>query len=140
MKIALIMLVFISIMPYSFGFDYPTQLPDCLKYIHVVEQGQVLPDDPPWTLLGKDDKVWIAEWRATYPRPTAQHCIDIQATASAWVIETRKTTDADFDGWSNAQLRALCKVLLSEINILRVKVGLAKRTATQLKAALKDEL
>lgn len=126
-----------------YATDYPRpQLPDCLRYIHVVEQGQpdVTPETTPWEMAGDTDRDWISKWWASYPQPTPEHCIEVASNAVAYWANDRKDKVADFDGWGNAELKALCKVLLDEINILRAKVNLQARTAAQLKAAIKAKV
>lgn len=122
------------------GADYPKELPTVLEYIHVIEQGQSLSENLPWNLSGKDEKVWISEWKASYTMPTADYCTGKVSLAVAWKANKDKEQKSDFDGWDNASLKALCKVLLDEINILRVKAGLSERTSAQLKAALKAKM
>jgi len=56
------------------------------------------------------------------------------------VAMTPSDNKANFDNWSNAELKAALKVLLNEINILRVKAGLPERTPAQAKAAIKEAL
>ena len=55
----------------------------------------------------------------------------------------RKHSQSDYETWQGVDkdsMIALVKVLLDEINILRVKVGLPERTAAQLKAAIRSKL
>lgn len=61
------------------------------------------------------------------------------ATAVAWSLDQRKDKTADYDNWT-AREKALIKVLMSEINTLRVKAGLQARTKVQIIEALKTEL
>jgi len=93
------------------------------------------------------DDVWQSSidghswgWSLTNAVPTAAQIITEAPTARTWLANYRKDTKANFDNWTNAELKAVVKVLLDEINILRAKASLPARTPAQLKQAIKDKL
>ena len=55
-------------------------------------------------------------------------------------VDSEKTKEADIELKFDSTLKAFALVVLDEINILRVGAGLAERTITQLKTAVKNKL
>lgn len=54
-------------------------------------------------------------------------------------IDDANTAESDIDKWA-AINKAFAKVVLDEINLLRVNAGLSERTLTQLKNAIKNKM
>lgn len=75
-----------------------------------------------------------------YWKKAGNDWVGMTASEQAAVDDAEKAGKADFDGWDNEQMKALCKVLLDEINVLRQKAGLPQRTAEQMKTAIKSKL
>lgn len=95
-----------------------------------------------WVLQDDSDGKgpYIKEWKLAAPKPTKEDLEAVEAIAVPWYQNRIKEKKADFDNWSNEELRALVKVLLDELNILRQKTGLPAKTADDLKQALKTKM
>jgi hypothetical protein len=93
-----------------------------------------------WVLQDDGNGVYIKEWKLVAPKPTKEELQAVETQAVAWWREKQKTDKANYEDWSAVELRALVKVLLDEINVLRQKQGLPARTPEQLKSAIKEKL
>ena len=102
------------------------------------------PDAPAGSWVLQDDSdgkgPFIKEWKLAAPKPTKTELKAVEAVAVPWYQNRIKAQKADFNNWSNEELKALVKVLLDELNILRQKAGLQERTADDLKQALKAKM
>ena len=88
----------------------------------------------------KAGKAFIYDWKLPDAIPSEADLEAVSAPALVWWAEKQRAQKADFDTWDNQELKALIKVLLNEINILRQEVGLEPRTASQLKNAIQTNL
>lgn len=88
----------------------------------------------------KNGKAFIYDWKLGGTIPTEAELAAVKTQAVEWWTEKQKAQKADFDNWKVEELKALAKVLLDEINVIRQKQGLEPRTADQLKAAIKAKL
>jgi|GEM_PF-7096535 len=106
----------------------------CLEY--------KFPEAPPKSWVLKDDGqgVYISDWKLPSAIPTKAELEAVESQAVAWYADRERAKKADFDNWSHEELKALVKVLLEEINILRQREGLAPRTGDQIKNAIKAKL
>lgn len=81
------------------------------------------------------------EWKVkTVPPPTVTELKTLSAMAQEWARDREETKRADYEKWSDPELRALVKVLLEEINALREERGLAPRKPSDLKQSIKTQL
>lgn len=93
-----------------------------------------------WTLQDDGNSVYIRAWQSTVAQPSKAELEAVEATAIAWKKDKDDTDDADFDvNWTRRE-RAMMRLMVKEINILRQAAGLQPRTAAQVKAALKAEM
>jgi hypothetical protein len=136
-KRLIILLMFFGLQMSVVGAEYPLSLSTCLKYIHVVEQGKPLTDPLPWELAGRDHSVWITAWRADYPAPTPEYCVEIEQSAIAWKSASEIEHESTDRNWSKRE-RAIVRALVICIN-KRLPVG-NKITAAELKAEIKEQL
>ena len=90
-----------------------------------------------------DTNLWPGGFPITTPRwdgPGAKPDMDTLkanwAASAAWRADWEASKRADYEHWSPRE-RTLIKLMVQEINVLRVQAGLAPRTAAQVKAALK---
>jgi hypothetical protein len=93
--------------------------------------------------------VAIADWDVVTigaPKPTPEEIEAIAATPeyATWLFETTDSDEiektADKSQLERRLWRALFKALITELNVLRDKHGLAPRTAEQVKNFLRDEI
>ena len=79
------------------------------------------------------------KWKIQNPPTKAQLTALDDATVEAWAKSESDSAKADYEVWSDKE-KAMLKLLIKEINILRVKAGVPVRTPAQVKNALKAEL
>ena len=92
-----------------------------------------------WLLQDDGQGVYIREWSSTVAKPTEAELQAVEADAIDWMLNKTKDTEANYDEW-DAKMKALIKLMVIEINKLRVKNGDAPYTKEQIKAALKAEM
>jgi hypothetical protein len=72
---------------------------------------------------------------------TQQEKDDLDADeASTLDTNQRTSAKAQFDGVGGLALRALCEIIISELNILRTTHSLADRTLAQLKSSIQSKI
>lgn len=95
--------------------------------------------------LGRDDVLVVGNDLVITKAGVSQTKLDAeiaaykQADADAWQ-ESKAVTESESAIYSDVALFAVVKLLVSEINKLRQRAGLATYTAEQVKAAIQDEI
>ena len=107
----------------------------CLQY-----KFQSAEPNTAWMLQDDGQGVYIKRWNLPDTKPTETELQAVEPQAITWYADKVKNKESDFETWDKPELVAFAKVLLDEINILRVNDGLAPRTMAQLKAAIKAKL
>ena len=78
-------------------------------------------------------------WRIDNPPSRATIDAIDDSTATAWFNDEQATKESDYGKWSKRE-KAMFKLIIKEINKLRVKNGDPAYTVGQIKAALKAEM
>lgn len=92
-----------------------------------------------WTLQDDGQGAYIKTWNLADPQPSEADLEAVETPALAWAADKETTELSEYEQWP-MQLKAVIKLTVKEINILRVAAGLPARTPAQVKAALKQEM
>ena len=115
--------------------DYPQALPYVLEYNHQVIHG--LPQqDGLWTLMGKDDRVWIQTWNAPYAKPTPAEVTAMIPATHIWTTNQAANVASDIDNFSST----LKDSILALVEVMNKRLPPDKQiTKPELRAAIRDE-
>ncbi len=138
MKTTILVFAFIMVARVSTAWDIGSSVV-FWYYTNVSDTISIDASDHPWAISHDGSDFVITRWDDPSTQPTIAHLKSIEATAVAWMTDKRKDRDVNLAKWSKSQ-RALIKVLVDEINILRVDAGLQPRTMKQFRAAMKAKL
>lgn len=110
-----------------------TNLNTCLEYMTTNAPNSS------WVLQDDGQGVYIKTWVSSVAKPTIEEAYAVWPQASVWKKDKEDATDVEYNNWTKRE-KAMIKLLVKEINILRVAAGLPARTEAQVKAALKAEM
>ncbi len=110
-----------------------------MKTKQALDMGQEVPakvpvgEEPP----ANDTHVWVPVTKGQFD----QGISSLSATAIDAAIDEGLTKRSDYEEWKNElRLRAVVRLLLKEINVLRKELGLPERTPDDIKQTIKTDL